>query len=117
MKLAIQSLRLQLRRPLVTAWGELGDRELLAVTLTDRDGLQGRGEAGALEPYDGVSDAVLRAALDAYAAVLAAAPPGAGPDELIDACRAERGLPQALAGTGGLLAVYSVLVAGGLLLS
>jgi L-alanine-DL-glutamate epimerase-like enolase superfamily enzyme len=97
MRIAVEPVRYRLRRPLVAAWGELHERELLAITLTDRDGLAGRGEAAALEPYDGVSVAVLRAALDAYAAVLAAAPPGAGPDELVDACRAERDIPQALA--------------------
>jgi L-alanine-DL-glutamate epimerase-like enolase superfamily enzyme len=83
--------------PLRTAWGELSERDLLEVTLTDRDGLTGRGEAAALEPYDGVAPGALRAALDAYSAVLAAAGPGAPPEELVDACRAERDLPQALA--------------------
>jgi L-alanine-DL-glutamate epimerase-like enolase superfamily enzyme len=96
-KLAITPVRLRLWQPLETAWGSLAERELLEVTLTDRDGLTGRGEAAALEPYDGVAPAALRAALDAYSAVLAAAAPGAGPDELVDACRAERDLPQALA--------------------
>ncbi len=97
MKVDVEPLRLRLRRPLVSAWGELAERELLIVTLTDRDGMSGRGEAAALEPYDGVAPAAVLAALDAHAAVLAAAPPGAGPDELVDACRAERDLPQALA--------------------
>ncbi len=97
MRLAVEPARLPLRRPLRTAWGELDERRLLLVTITDRDGLEGRGEAAALEPYDGVSPATLRAALDAYAKVLAAADPGAGPDEIVDACRAERDLPQALA--------------------
>ncbi|MEA2292372.1 MAG: L-Ala-D/L-Glu epimerase [Solirubrobacteraceae bacterium] len=97
MQLAVEPVRLRLRVPLVAAWGTLDERELLLVTLTDRDGLSGRGEAAALEPYDGVPGAAVRAALDAYAAVLAAAPPGAGPDELVVACRAERDLPQALA--------------------
>jgi L-alanine-DL-glutamate epimerase-like enolase superfamily enzyme len=97
MRVAVEPVRLRLRRPLVASWGELRERELLLVTLTDRDGLTGRGEAAALEPYDGVPAAAVRAALDAYAKVLAAAPPGAGPDELVSACRAERDLPQALA--------------------
>jgi L-alanine-DL-glutamate epimerase-like enolase superfamily enzyme len=96
-RLSIEPVRLRLRVPLRTAWGDLIERELLEVTLTDRDGLTGRGEAAALEPYDGVAPAALRAALDAYSAVLAAAAPGAPPEELVDACRAERDLPQALA--------------------
>jgi L-alanine-DL-glutamate epimerase-like enolase superfamily enzyme len=79
-RLTVAPVTLRLRVPLVTAWGSLDQRDLLAVTLTDRDGLSGRGEAGALEPYDGIAPAALRAALDAYAAVLAA-----------------RDLPQALA--------------------
>lgn len=97
MRLDVEPVRLKLRRPLLSAWGELAERELLLVTLTDRDGLSGRGEAASLEPYDGVAPAAVRAALDAYAAVLAAGPPGAGPEELVAACRAERDLPQALA--------------------
>jgi L-alanine-DL-glutamate epimerase-like enolase superfamily enzyme len=97
MRLEVEPVRWRLRAPLRSAWGELRDRELLHVTLTDHDGLQGCGEAAALEPYDGVSPAAVRAALDAYAAVLAAAPPGAGPDELVARCAEERPLPQALA--------------------
>ncbi len=89
--------RMRLRRPLITSWGELSERELLLVELEDRDGMTGRGEAASLEPYDGVAPAALRAALDVYAKVLAAADPGAPPEELVDACRAERDLPQALA--------------------
>jgi len=98
MRLAVEPVRLRLRTPLRAAWGELAERELLLVTLTDSDGVSGQGEASALEPYDGVPAAALWAALDAYASVLAAMPPGAGPDELVAACRAERDLPQALAG-------------------
>src|SRR3954454_20594477 len=79
MRLVVDSIRLTLKRPLVTAWGELRERELLHVTLTDGDGLFGCGEAAGLEPYDGVAPAALRAALDAYAAVPGGAPPGAGP--------------------------------------
>ena len=97
MRVEVEPIRLRLRRPMVAAWGELRERELLLVTLTDRDGLAGRGEAAPLEPYDGVPTAAVRAALDVYAKVLGAAPPGANPDELVAACRAERDLPQALA--------------------
>jgi L-alanine-DL-glutamate epimerase-like enolase superfamily enzyme len=96
-KIAVETVRLSLRRPLVAAWGTLAERELVQVTVTDRDGLEGHGEAAALEPYDGVAPGAVRAALDAYSAVLGAAPPGAGPEELVAACRSERDLPQALA--------------------
>ena len=97
MKLAVERTTLRLRRPLRTAWGELAARDLLLVTLTDRDGLTGRGEAGAIEAYDGVAPGVLHAALDVYGKVLAGADPGAGPEELVDRCRAEWDSPQALA--------------------
>jgi L-alanine-DL-glutamate epimerase-like enolase superfamily enzyme len=97
MRIAVETIRLRLRRPIEAAWGTLSERELLRVTLTDRDGLSGVGEAAPLEAYDGVPPAAVRAALDAYAAVLAAAPPGAGPDELVARCADERLLPQALA--------------------
>ena len=63
--------RLPLREPLRAAWGELTERTILEVELTGEDGVTGRGEAAPLEPYDGVSLETCRAALDAYAAVLA----------------------------------------------
>jgi L-alanine-DL-glutamate epimerase-like enolase superfamily enzyme len=97
MRLRSQLVRLPFRRPFVAAWGELRERELLQVTLEADDGVVGRGEAAPLEPYDGVPIAAVRAALDAYANVLAAAPPDAEREELIRACLLERDLPQALA--------------------
>ena len=59
------------------------------------DGLWGEGEAAPLEPYDGVSMASVRAALDALASVLADAEPTA---DVLSACAAERSTP---AGAGG----------------
>ena len=58
---------------------------------------RGEGEAAPLEPYDGVPLAAVLAALDAYAAVLADAGPEDDAAALLEACRAERPLPQALA--------------------
>jgi L-Ala-D/L-Glu epimerase len=81
-----------LRAPLRTANGELTERPLL---LLEIDG--GWGEAAPLEPYDGVSLARCRAALEAYLPVIRdfdASLPGV---RLVDACRAVDGLPQALA--------------------
>ena len=96
-ELAVETVRLPLRAPLRTAWGTLGERELVRVRLRFGPGDAGDGEAAPLEPYDGVPLAAVLAALDAYAAVLA----GAGPEDdaaaLLEACRAERPLPQALA--------------------
>jgi len=97
MRLHFRSVVLPLRRPLTAAWGELRERELLEVTVTGHDGVTGRGEAAPLEPYDGVPLASVRAALDAYANVLADAPPDAEREELLAACAAERPLPHALA--------------------
>jgi L-alanine-DL-glutamate epimerase-like enolase superfamily enzyme len=95
-RLAVAERRLPLREPVRAAWGELGERVLLEVELVGSDGVVGRGEAAPLEPYDGVSLDACRAALDAYAEVLAARGDAPG-GELLDACRAAADLPQALA--------------------
>ena len=96
-ELAVETVRLPLRAPLRAAWGTLAERELVRVRRRFGPGDAGAGEAAPLDPYDGVPLAAVLAALDAYAAVLA----GAGPEDdaaaLLDACRAERPLPQALA--------------------
>ena len=96
MELTVTPVRLPLSEPLVTAYGEVAERELLEVELRDTDGVTGRGEAAPLEPYDGVPFAVVREALELYREVLAGLGdvPGA---TVLDACRAEADLPQALA--------------------
>jgi L-alanine-DL-glutamate epimerase-like enolase superfamily enzyme len=91
-RLEVRTVRHELRAPLRTAWGELRVRELLEVRLEDAQGHYGEGEAAPLEPYDGVSLAAVRAALDAYAEILRH-----DPDDPLAACRTERDLPQALA--------------------
>jgi L-alanine-DL-glutamate epimerase-like enolase superfamily enzyme len=96
-ELAVETVRLPLRAPLRTAWGTLGERELVRVRLRFGPGDAGDGEAAPLEPYDGVPLAAVLAALDAYAAVLADAGPEDDAAALLEACRAERPLPQALA--------------------
>jgi L-Ala-D/L-Glu epimerase len=93
MRLAVEPLALRFREPVRAAWGALEARELLTVRLEADDGLVGLGEAAPLEPYDGVALPLVRAALDAYAEVLADCAEG----EALEACRAERDLPQALA--------------------
>jgi L-alanine-DL-glutamate epimerase-like enolase superfamily enzyme len=92
-RLRVEPQVLRLREPLRAAWGTLSERTLLRVELEAGDGLAGLGEAAPLEPYDGVPLAAVRAALDAYA-LLAGEVAEA---ELLEACRAERDLPQALA--------------------
>ena len=96
-ELAVETVRLPLRAPLRTAWGTLAERELVRVRLRFGPGDAGEGEAAPLEPYDGVPLAAVLAALDAYAAVLADAGPEDDAAALLEACRAERPLPQALA--------------------
>jgi L-alanine-DL-glutamate epimerase-like enolase superfamily enzyme len=92
--LTVRTERFTLAAPLRASWGELHERALLVVRLDFPDGMWGEGEAAPLEPYDGVSIASVRAALDAYARVLSDIEPTA---DLLAACRAERDLPQALA--------------------
>jgi L-alanine-DL-glutamate epimerase-like enolase superfamily enzyme len=97
MRLWVQPLRLRLRAPLATAWGELRDRELLRVRLAFSDTDYGEGEAAPLEPYDGVPLGAVSAALQAYESILADAGPDAAHGALLEACAAERFVPQALA--------------------
>ena len=93
MRLVTEGVRMRLREPLRASWGTLSERQLLRVRLVAEDGLEGLGEAAPLEPYDGVPLAAVRAALDAYAVVAGERDEA----ELLEACRAERDLPQALA--------------------
>ncbi len=96
MKLEVSRRTLRLKEPLASAYGSIAERELLLVSLSDRDGLVSYGEAAPLEPYDGVSAARVLRALERYAAVLADAE-GLGGARLIDACRSADELPAALA--------------------
>jgi L-Ala-D/L-Glu epimerase len=96
-RLDVTRVRLVLRAPLATSWGELREREILRVRLAWSDDDFGIGEAAPLEPYDGVSLGAVAAALDAYRELLRGADPRAGHAELLEACAAERDLPQALA--------------------
>ncbi len=84
----------RLREPLQTAFGTLRERQTLVVTLESADGSCGVGEAAPLEPYDGVSLAAVEAALTAYRQAIAGLDDGA---QILGACQAAAGLPQALA--------------------
>jgi L-alanine-DL-glutamate epimerase-like enolase superfamily enzyme len=88
---------LPLRRPLRAAWGELRSREIVRLAIEWQEADWGDGEAAPLEPYDGVPTPTVLAALDAYGTILARADRDASHAELLEACRAERDLPQALA--------------------
>ena len=74
----------------------MSERELVAVTLMDEDGVEGHGEAAPLERYDGVSLARVEDALERYGQVLADARDMNGV-QMIEACRRVEDLPQALA--------------------
>ncbi|MGO9248328.1 MAG: mandelate racemase/muconate lactonizing enzyme family protein [Solirubrobacteraceae bacterium] len=94
--MSAQRRSVHLKRPLQTAHGTLRERELIAVTLIDEDGVEGHGEAAPLETYDGVSIARVESALARYERVLADAREMNGV-QLIEACRRVEDLPQALA--------------------
>jgi L-alanine-DL-glutamate epimerase-like enolase superfamily enzyme len=96
-RLEVTRRRLVLREPLVSAWGELREREILRVRLAWSGEDFGIGEAAPLEPYDGVSLGAVGAALDAYGELLRDADARAAQADLLGACAAERDLPQALA--------------------
>lgn len=96
MQVTLRPLVLRFRRPLRTSYGELAEREILELTIEGPDGVPGRGEAAPLEPYDGVSPARARAALESYRPILEAGD-GRRDEVLLDACRAADGLPQGLA--------------------
>lgn len=98
MDVRLERLHLTLRTPLVTAFGDIAERELLLLTITGEDGVSGRGEAAPLEPYDGVPAVAVEEALRLYAThVLQVAPPDATGPQLLEACRELADLPQALA--------------------
>ena len=64
-------------RRCAAAWGDAARARAAAGPARVGDGADGEGEAAPLEPYDGVPLAAVRAALDAYAEVLASATPSA----------------------------------------
>ncbi len=96
MRLELTPRKLTLARPLETSYGVLRERELVLVKVAHADGTHGYGEAAPLEPYDGVSLARVKAALERYADVLAQAD-GLNGAQIVEACREVEDLPQALA--------------------
>jgi L-alanine-DL-glutamate epimerase-like enolase superfamily enzyme len=94
-RLEVQRRSLRLRSPLEASYGTVNERELLAVSLTDEDGMVGYGEAAPLEAYDGVSLERVESALERYGPVLAASE-GLNGAQILDACRELDDLPVAL---------------------
>jgi len=95
-RLEVRRRTLRLSEPLQTSYGALSERELLQVSITDREGVIGHGEAAPLESYDRVSPRRVERALERYAQVLAGEP-DASPERLLQACRRADDLPAALA--------------------
>ncbi len=96
MELSLHRVELRFAERQVATHGVLHSRELIEVSLTDGDGLVGRGEAAPLESYDGVTIERTLQALEAYRPALATPPRPPG-GMLLDACRDLDDLPQALA--------------------
>jgi L-alanine-DL-glutamate epimerase-like enolase superfamily enzyme len=96
LKLDFERRVLQLAQPLHTSYGELTERALLIISLTGDDGVTGYGEAAPLEPYDGISLARTRSALESYVPILAKAGRLNGA-QVLEACRSTDDLPAALA--------------------
>ena len=96
MKATVHELALHLREPMMAAHGEVTERRLLILEVTGDDGTVGRGEAAPLESYDGVSYIRVREALTRYRVVIERRSGRTGP-EMLEECRQEADLPQALA--------------------
>jgi L-alanine-DL-glutamate epimerase-like enolase superfamily enzyme len=96
MRMEVRRHALRLRRPLQTSYGVISERELLAVSLTDGEGVTGNGEAAPLEAYDGVSIERVEQALERYRPVVEGAE-GLNGAEIVDACRRVDDLPEAFA--------------------
>jgi L-alanine-DL-glutamate epimerase-like enolase superfamily enzyme len=95
-ELSVRRHALRLRTPLRTAYGEVTERVVLAVALSDADGAVGYGEAAPLPAYDGITLERVEQALERYRPVLAAGASMNGA-ELVDACRRADDLPEAFA--------------------
>jgi L-alanine-DL-glutamate epimerase-like enolase superfamily enzyme len=95
MDVRVATVTLTFAEPLPTAFGTLHERELLLLRLRDDDGAVGWGEAAALEPYDGVSNAKVRSAFEAYEEILRNGD-GTTATDLFERCRIVAEVPQAL---------------------
>ncbi|HUA10875.1 MAG TPA: enolase C-terminal domain-like protein [Solirubrobacteraceae bacterium] len=94
MKLELERRSFSFSSEAQASYGTLGEREVIQVRLSGRDGEAGFGEAAPLAAYDGVSLARVERVLQGYAAALDGIDGGA---PAIESCRAVDPLPQALA--------------------
>jgi L-alanine-DL-glutamate epimerase-like enolase superfamily enzyme len=95
-KLEIERRTLTLATPLESSYGAVRERELLAVALSDGDGVVGHGEAAPLQAYDGVDIDRVQRVLESYRPALARSGDMNGA-QVIEACRQVEDLPAALA--------------------
>jgi L-alanine-DL-glutamate epimerase-like enolase superfamily enzyme len=95
-KLELERRTLTLSSPMQSSYGDVAERELLIVALSDEDGVTGYGEAAPLEAYDGVSSARVWRVLESYRPALARSADMNGA-QVIEACRQVEDLPAALA--------------------
>jgi L-alanine-DL-glutamate epimerase-like enolase superfamily enzyme len=96
MDVRVATVTLTFADPMRTAYGVLRERELMLLRLRDADGAVGWGEAAALEAYDGISQAKVRDAFEAYEAILRDGDGNPAAD-LLERCRIVADVPQALA--------------------
>jgi L-alanine-DL-glutamate epimerase-like enolase superfamily enzyme len=92
----VRRCSLRLTQPLQSSYGSVAERHLLAVSITDDDGLSGHGEAAPLPAYDGVSLERVERALERYGRALSGCP-DVSDAQLLEACRSADRLPAALA--------------------
>ncbi len=97
MRLRSWVVQARLREPMSSAYGEVRERPLVHVQLSDDDRLVGSGEAAPLPSYDGVGIDDVQAALADCEPVLARAAAGTPRAEILAACAHAAVLPQAVA--------------------
>lgn len=96
MEVEISRSEVSFHRPFETAFGELRERTLFTLRITDHDGTIALGEAAPLPQYDGSSIDEVETALGEYAEVLRAAD-GDSRAQLLDRCWQLEHIPQAFA--------------------
>lgn len=96
MRVGVERVSARLGAPFASASGSIERRELLLLSLEDRDGHIGRGEAAPLPSYDGVEIDECLAALEDCRGVLSDGD-DLEPAELLAKCRRLAVLPQAVA--------------------
>lgn len=95
MRISVARQAFELASPFHTSYGEVREREVLTVGLTDAAGITGYGDVAPLEPYDGVGVERVSGALERYDAALGALD-GLDANRVLETCRQADELPAAL---------------------